>query len=328
MTVFNYKEFYNAFENGFIEKNKTDISELLFKPLFEPAELVDKNGTPYAIDNNNASKWCNGNSIPAKVRKAVVDEIYKDDINLYFNRNVLDSIEDDLKQDMLDSLIHLVNSSNLNDSRKKQLNDYYQREEYGDFLAYAFMSAIIGSSKTANKQTQPIPSEGNPEGALEDFRKIVQKYYTKPVSLPVPEEIDEQELKYVTALYAAYKKTSGKNINDTDDLGNYKKHFDRQRKNYYLAETIHRELRDTIHHNEVGFDTLKEEVEEGIVETSERVYASPVEKVDSVMEKAGAVPISHNTDEIMLGWIGVGEKKGVCHMLVNEDRLKWVDDDE
>ena len=38
--------------------------------------------------------------------------------------------------------------------------------------------------------------------------------------------------------------------------------------------------------------------------------------------------ISSNTEQIMYNWIGPGEKMGVCHMLVNDERLEWVESDE
>ena len=69
MKVFNYKEFYSAFEKGFIAKNKTSISAVLFKPLFDPAELLDEGCTPYKIGNTNTSKWTRGIAIPETIRK-------------------------------------------------------------------------------------------------------------------------------------------------------------------------------------------------------------------------------------------------------------------
>ena len=163
---------------------------------------------------------------------------------------------------------------------------------------------------------------------MENFRKIVSEKYRKPDPIPVPADVKPEEMKYVSALYEAYGETSGKPVTGPQDLGKFKKHFDRQRKNYYRAETIHRELRDTIHKDEHGFEELKDEVEEGIAEKTEAYYRDPVQKVDAVMEHAGLVPLSHNTEDIMLGWVGPAEKKGVCHMLVNDERLSWVDEDD
>jgi hypothetical protein len=42
------------------------------------------------------------------------------------------------------------------------------------------------------------------------------------------------------------------------------------------------------------------------------------------MAKAPKVLISTAVDKATFNWIGPGEKKGVCHMLVNDERMKWV----
>lgn len=328
MRVFNFKEFYAAIQKGFIKNVKTTICKMLFNPLFEPAELLDDNGTPYEITNNYASKWTTGTPIPETIRNAVIDELYKEDILVFYRRNILEQISNDLKQDMLDSLIELVNDSNLQKTRKQQLVDLYENGKIGDFLACCFMSAIIGSDKPAKKQEAELPLDDRADEALENFRKIISGKYRKPESIPVPEEVKPEELKYVTALYEAYGETSGLQISGPHDLGKFKKHFDRQRKNYYRAETIHRELRDTIHKDERGFEELKDEVEEGIAEKAEGYYRDPITKVNAVMEQAGLLPLSHNTEDILLGWVGPAEKKGVCHMLVNDERLSWVDEND
>ena len=118
---------------------------------------------------------------------------------------------------------------------------------------------------------------------------------------------------------------------DLDEKPKLRKNFNRQRKDYYLAETIHRELRDTIRLDEEdGFDLLKDEVCDGVITTCEKSYNSGFDRLTAVMEHATSVPLSNNLQDRMLDWVGPGEKKGVCHMLVNEERLGWmeVDDDE
>ena len=47
--------------------------------------------------------------------------------------------------------------------------------------------------------------------------------------------------------------------------------------------------------------------------------------MDAITEKAEKVILSQKTQDDLYGWIGPGEKMGVCHMLVNENRLKWVE---
>lgn len=49
MRVFNYKEFYSAYRKGYVEKSVTKVSAVLFKPLFDPAELIDDAKVPYTV---------------------------------------------------------------------------------------------------------------------------------------------------------------------------------------------------------------------------------------------------------------------------------------
>lgn len=70
---------------------------------------------------------------------------------------------------------------------------------------------------------------------------------------------------------------------------------------------------------------LKDEINDGIYYVSHRKYQRGIDKADAVLEKAGDLPISHNTDKNMLGWVGPCEKQGVCHMLVNDRKLSWIE---
>lgn len=327
MKPYNFKEFYTCIEKGFISKNKTNICKILFEPLFCFYDLCDDEGNPYEIDNNNASKWSSLKSaIPNTIREAVIKDKYYKNIIQYYKNTFFNEIKDDsLKYDMLDSLFSLINESDLEVTRKNNILDAYNKQNWSDFVSLSFIAAIIYSDKKikpSNDVNDSIPN------TLVDFQRVISQKYQKPVSIPVPQLVGSEEMTYVKELYKAYTVTSGKKIDSQDSLGEYKKHFDRQRKNYYLAETIHREIRDTITPGEEsGFNTLKDEIESGIETALDESYSTPVKKIDEVTEKAAYLPISDNTSSILLGWIGAAEKKGVCHMLANEERIKWVDDE-
>lgn len=328
MKVLNYHAFYETFATGVVDKRMTPVSRLLFRPLFEPAELVDENGTPYEIESWNGSKWAGGKKqIPKTIKNAITDEIYKEDIILHFNKNVLSVLKDKLmKDEMLDAMIELVKGSSITDRRKTTLVDLYEKDKIGDFLAYTFMTSLLENNLI--RDVDPDEIDKGTDKAIEDFNLIVKSKYKKPKPIPVPDVVASDEIPYVKALYDAYTVTTGTQVDCPEDLNtiNYRRHFERQRKNYYLAETIHREIRDTIRQGEDDdFEVLKDEVEEGVIETCEDEYETPVKRIDAVMKEAGHLSISHNADQITLGWIGAGEKKGICHMLVNEARLNWVE---
>lgn len=49
--------------------------------------------------------------------------------------------------------------------------------------------------------------------------------------------------------------------------------------------------------------------------------------MNAVMEHATLVELSSNLQTVTLNWIGPGEKKGICHMLVNDEKLSWIEGD-
>lgn len=329
--ILNYKSYYEAFKLGVVNNGFKPVAEVLFYPLFHDHTLCDENGTPYEVDAQNASHWGNGQEhIQKEIQDAAGTKESLDAMIKYFNEKVVPiELSDALKDEMLDAMVELVENCDLRDNKRKQLLGYYNKGEIGEFLARVFQRALLGNNKVAPSRRKKSAADKKSE-SLEEFNSLVRPRLKKPVTV-VPEEIQPDELKYVQELYKAYASKCKTTVDDFSDLAKigYKEHFERQRKSYYMAETIHHEIRDSIRPNEDDcFSVLKDEIEDGIYETSSRKHADPVEKIDVVMERAAIVPISSNTENITYNWIGPGEKKGVCHMLVNEERLKWVEDNE
>lgn len=154
----------------------------------------------------------------------------------------------------------------------------------------------------------------------------------KPSPLTPPEYVDTHEVIYVKELYKVYSEKTGEKYIKPEDLQSniaINKNFNRQRKCYYLAETIRRELRDTTLLDEIdGFDILKDEIYEGIIETHDKDYDFAFDRLNTVIEHVTIVPLSQNLSDLLLNWIGPGEKKGVCHMLVNDKRISWFKEEE
>ena len=112
--------------------------------------------------------------------------------------------------------------------------------------------------------------------------------------------IQPPELNYVTQLYLAYKSATGKAITKPEDLDplDYREHFEHQRKTFYMAETVHSEIRDSVMPNEPDpFDELKEEIDTGIFEVKRASYKNAVLKVDAVVGKAAELSISSMVDD-------------------------------
>lgn len=163
------------------------------------------------------------------------------------------------------------------------------------------------------------------------LKKMLSKY-PKPQQLSVPVEVDETEMTYVGALYAAYADAEGVpkyTRRDVERNKRYKKDFAYQRKCYYATETIRRSLQDALLPIEYKeFDEMREEVREGIYPKVNFPYANGFQRLASVTSQAAVLPISRSQIALLPGWIGAAEKIGMCHMIVNRKELQWVDEDD
>ena len=151
-----------------------------------------------------------------------------------------------------------------------------------------------------------------------------------PAPLKPTDTIEPVEMPYISALLEAYSDELKVKIDTAKSLeayGHYFKHLNRQRKDYYSAETIRRFVRDTLTDSQ-QFDILKEEIYNGIIDTHEQKYDSGYKRLVEDLKQASVTNTSKSMLDSKLHCIGNSERKGVCHMLVNDEKLRWVNKDE
>lgn len=327
--ILNYKAFYEAAKVGIALQGYTPVTRLLFFPVFDINWGImpcDENDVPYEVDTKNANAWCKGEDpIPVAIQKCVGKNDTLDTLIKYYKSSEFtDQLLEATDEEMYEAVIDLVNQCDIGDTAKKRLMKVYNSGKRLEFLARVFQRAVLGDNKVVSKQRRKKASSAESE-SVQEFNNLVRK--KKPDTV-VPDEVQPPELKYVSQLYAAYSST-GTDIHVTcpEDLDklDFREHFEHQRKSFYMAETVHHETRDSVMPGEPDpFDALKDEVEMGIFEVKRKVYDDAVQKVDAVVGKAAELSLSKAVNDATFDWIGVGEKKGVCHMLVNDERLKWV----
>ena len=327
--ILNYKSYYEAFRLGVIDDGFTPVGRLLFFPLFDPdGEIVlcDETGVLYEVNNKNASAWGNGTEpIPQKIqteigKKETLEIIIKYFTSKDFTQMIVDAKEDE----MYEAVITLVKECEISDSKKKALLKYYKGMGSYEFLARVFQRAVLGDNKVTSSKKRKKAADKEADSVME-FDKLVRR---KKPEAKVPKRVQQTEIKYVMQLYAAYSDATGKPIKKASDLDelDYRDDFEHHRKNYYKAELVCRETRDSVKPDEENPITeLLDEVEEGIYETRRRAYDDALLRVNAVMEQASKVPIASWVDDATFNWIGPAEKKGVCHILVNDERFKWVE---
>jgi hypothetical protein len=76
------------------------------------------------------------------------------------------------------------------------------------------------------------------------------------------------------------------------------------------------------------FALLKDETYDGIFDVHSMDYRSGFERLLRVMAHVSSVQINKCPLSKLPEWIGNSEKKGVCHILVNDGVIRWVVQDE
>jgi ABC-3C protein len=144
-----------------------------------------------------------------------------------------------------------------------------------------------------------------------------------PDKVEVPAEIAGHESRYVEQLLLAYGDHLSQPVAELTDLQSHpalKRHFDRQRTHFYLAELLRNFTRDNIPEDGC-FERLQDAIYDGVIDTAEASHPSGFERVKKTIEAARAIQIdSHPLKECLEGY----HRSGVCHQLANDDRLTWV----
>ncbi|MEA3004448.1 MAG: hypothetical protein QOH81_3236 [Sphingomonadales bacterium] len=144
----------------------------------------------------------------------------------------------------------------------------------------------------------------------------------RPTPGAPPDLIQQEESGYVGQLLAAYSDHTKETVADLRALKKWKpleQHFARQRECFYHAESLRVFVRDKV---EPGtYEGLQEEVYQGVVDVCDSEHADGFDRVKSVTEAAQSLPL----DAHPLGPSAfIKDKRGICHQLANEDRLKWT----
>lgn len=150
-----------------------------------------------------------------------------------------------------------------------------------------------------------------------------------PVQLVPQSALEAHELPYINALCEVYaEKISQEVTPDSIDTlpPMYRRHFAEQRKAYYSAESVHRSVREVFADGEQQFGALKDDAYDGIEPTYyDDNYATGYDRLRAVLEKITSTTLTKSALVNIIGLISNLEKKGVCHMLVNDERIRsWV----
>ena len=155
-----------------------------------------------------------------------------------------------------------------------------------------------------------------------------KKAMENPIPIPhVPEELDSTELPYISAIIEAISDKEHDKYTYERAMSNkeYSGRVKRYREDFFKAEALRRNCRDVFPKNKTPFDAFEGEIYEGIIDEWERDHKDGLDCLASVLRTAAVIQTGRTDLERNTKWVGPAEKKGTCHILVNEEKIKgWV----
>lgn len=319
-----FSSFCKAF-TAHSEKPLSRISRRLLKLITGCESVKNTKGNCYSFKSKELLEFLNGEaSLYEKITEAVKNEAVINHIRLDFE----DACNELLEEEALDLVYaDLVNQVEADESLSPE-NKNYLLGGKGDLYSNGWRIFVyaVGNNNLTNPKKKKRKKELNPSEIQRRIIELISKY-PKPLQIKVPKEITPEEMTYVSAILEAFAEDAGVDVILEEELlskGDYKKYkakLDRYRSDFYKAESIRESLKDTKLESEVGvFKELEDDTYDGIIEKLEDYYPTSFVRMTSVLNYATTIPLR---SLIASSWVGSAEKKGICHILVNEGRIQW-----
>ena len=328
MAVVTFSDVCHAFEAHAKTDSMSVISRRLLKLITDQDGVVNENGEKYHIQNKELIELFRGQlDIYPNIRGAAQDYKISAKVDYDFEDACDDLLKEDEYDEVLSELIRLVNrDGSLSTTDKNKLLSAANQDllRIGPKIFIYSLQNNNNTKPKAKKAKKPATIEG----ALDALKELIKKF-PKPVTIEVPEEIDVTEMVYVSAILEAFAEDVGVEVItqgellSKDEYAKYKSKLDRYRADYYKAEGIKESLKDTNLETEEGlFEKLEDETFDSIIDKVEDDYSTSYQRMNNVLEHITTVELSSLLAKVP-GLVQSSQKKGLCHILVNEERIRW-----
>lgn len=128
--------------------------------------------------------------------------------------------------------------------------------------------------------------------------------------------------RYLKQIFEAYSDHKGDKYSSLADLEaspDLQEHYQRQRENFYHAESLRNFARDNVPQG--TFESLQDEVHSGVKEVESSSHKDGLVRMNAVTQAAAQLPLTANG---LISVTKIQDKRGICHQLANVDRLQWV----
>ena len=212
--------------------------------------------------------------------------------------------------------------------------------QYGDKSIHAnHIDNVTVQTTVFNGQASPPNDEdGKPYVPLANTRYsskartifLGNETITLPIELTPADAVNSKELPCFNALCEVYAEKVKQAVTQ-DTIGSLppglRHNYSEQQKAYYSAENVYHSMREVFADGEEQFEALKEDAFDGISHIYyDDTFATGYDRLIAVLNSIVNVSLSKSALTNIVGLIGNLEKKGICHILVNDEVIKsWVD---
>ena len=141
----------------------------------------------------------------------------------------------------------------------------------------------------------------------------------RPAAATPPVGVTPAESRYVKQLLGAYGEHAKSIVSDPSEMPpKLKGHFHRQREAFFSAESLKIFARDTVPPG--TFESLQNDIYDGVIDTHDEVYADGYQKICAVTRASQELQITANA---LISCTDPRDRHGICHQLVNDERLWW-----
>jgi hypothetical protein len=133
-------------------------------------------------------------------------------------------------------------------------------------------------------------------------------------------------LRYINQLRQSYNSDAINEIKTVSDIdkSKYDGHFERARRSFRMVEDLRQLSRDNL--PEGTYEEFQDDMYEGIINTLEDDYKNAFFRVKET-EKESTKIIIESYPPLEEKKCKTIERKGVCHQLVNDEKINWIEDE-
>lgn len=227
---------------------------------------------------------------------------------------------------------------------KKLTGIEMDRSTVGRVCRKLLIDSLKAGNHLKNNKNKKSPLKKSEEKKKIDVRSGIHQYINY---VPDKEEIEvdgvsfqlsphltnneaevEFALPYCVALFEAYSEKAKQNITaENIEDSEYKSHFKRQQRWFNEAAWYERSLRDTVIDFDDQYNLLKHDVYEGIepVYHDEDFGTDGVNRLKNIQKQVVILQLDRSNLKNIDNILGNDTKKGLCHVLVNDRKIKsWV----